>query len=99
MASHTLELSPKANVQGLVSGVRTARTAATNAGKGLDNFRRQKGQAWNTVGTTLATADTAVTAGVGKDVAAWRLHDCIEGTPRGSNHLRRRACVVRSSRH
>lgn len=70
MANRTIELTLKANTQGLISGVKTAQRAASNAGRDLDNFRRQNEQAWNTVGTTLATAGAAVTAGVGLAVNA-----------------------------
>lgn len=70
MANRTIELTLKSNVQGMVNGVKTAQKAATDAGRSLDDFRRQNEQAWNTVGTTLATAGTAISAGVGASVKA-----------------------------
>lgn len=60
MANRTIELTLKANTQGLINGVRTARRAARDAGWELDKFRQQNEQAWNTVGRTVTAAGTAI---------------------------------------
>lgn len=70
MANRSIELMLKANVQGLVNGLKTAQTAASNAGRDLDSFRKNNEQSWNTIGTTFTAAGTAMTAAAGLSVKA-----------------------------
>lgn len=65
MADRTITLSLKANVAGMVNGVKTAQMAATDAGRSLNDFRKNNEQAWNTAGRRIAAFGTATVAGLG----------------------------------
>lgn len=74
MANRSIELTLKSNVQGLVTGLKTAQTAATNAGRDLDTFRKNNEQAWNQVGTAATAAGAVLLAGsvvAGKAAMDW----------------------------
>ncbi|MGJ9405257.1 phage tail tape measure protein [Nesterenkonia aurantiaca] len=65
MANRTITLSLKANVDGMVNGVKTAQRAATDAGRDLESFRKNNEQTWNAAGRGLVAFGTAAVAGLG----------------------------------
>lgn len=70
MANRTIELTLKSNVHGLVSGLKTAQTAASNAGREFSNFTKTNEQAMNTAGSAFMKGGAVAVAGAGLAVKA-----------------------------
>lgn len=70
MANRTIELTLKSNVHGLVSGLKTAQTAATNAGREFSDFTQKNEQAMNTAGSAFMKGGAVAVAGAGLAVKA-----------------------------
>lgn len=75
MATRSIELVLKARVDGMVSGLKTAQTAASNAGRDLENFRKNQEQSFNTLQNASLKMGAGLVAGttlVSKAAMDWQ---------------------------